>query len=85
MLKSQTTKEFLPKMVARKSGHVVAVAALSGKLIFILFPFNFLFLYLFKQNCKKQSYYLSHMNNNNFMYLVFWLWNTVIINNCTIY
>ncbi|GBP03749.1 hypothetical protein EVAR_72461_1 [Eumeta japonica] len=25
-----TTKEFLPKMVARKSGHVVAVAALSG-------------------------------------------------------
>lgn len=25
-----TTKEFLPKMIARKSGHVVAVAALSG-------------------------------------------------------
>lgn len=27
----QTTKEFLPKMITRKSGHLVAVNALAGK------------------------------------------------------
>jgi len=26
----QTTKEFLPKMITRKSGHLVAVNALAG-------------------------------------------------------
>lgn len=27
---SQTTKEFLPKMITRKSGHLVAINALAG-------------------------------------------------------